>query len=611
MIKILRLYFFITIAFQVQLSAQEKGTKPKIVIGLVVDQMRQEFLYKYSDRYGEGGFKRLMHGGYMMKNAHLNYIPSYTAPGHASIYTGTTPSNHGIIANDWYLRDENTFIYCVEDKSRSNIAGTRKNGYRSPQHLQTSTITDELKLSNNHRSKVISIALKDRAAILPAGHLGDAYWYDGGTGDFMTSDYYKQEAPQWLLDFNARELSHKYISQVWETLYPIETYTQSIADNNEYEETFEGKDTPTFPYDLQALRVKNGNFGLLRSTPFGSTLTFDMAYAAIAGESLGKGEETDFLAISITPTDYIGHKFGPTSVEIEDTYLRLDKDIEIFLDSLDHIYGTGEYLLFLTSDHGVADLVGYMQGQGVPIEKVAVHDIKAELRAFSIERYGRPYHYFNYIITGLLIFVSGSFSLYLVFKIERTGIRYAGLGVVLLVFGVLTILFLNKSYYAYQGRMESWISEVTNQQIFLNRNLINSRGLNLMQVRNEVAEFAKSMTGINEAFTSTQLSSENYISGNGLILKNGFVENLSGDIMLVLKPSWVPMHWKGTTHGSGYSYDTHIPIIFYGWNVGKGESEAACKVTDIAPTLSMMLNINLPSGATGSPLMPVLENRKR
>lgn len=609
MYKFIKILLFLNFCIQLSLSAQYKDNKPKIVIGLVVDQMRQEYLFKYRDRYGEGGFKRLMGEGFMMKNTHLNYIPTLTGPGHASIYTGTTPSNHGIIANDWYLRDENTFIYCVEDKSRTNIGGSKKNGDRSPIHLQTTTITDELKLSNNHRSKVISIALKDRAAILPGGHLGEAYWYDGFTGDFMTSDYYKETTPQWLVDFNSRELPRKYLNQIWETIYPIETYTQSVADNNLYEEGFKGKDTPEFPYDLKALNIHYKGSDLLLSTPFGNSFTFDMAYAVLEGENLGKGDETDFLAISLTSTDIIGHSFGPTSVEIEDTYLRLDKDIEIFLDSLDHIYGKNEYLLFLTSDHGVADMVGYMNDQGLAVEKIAVHHMKAELKAFTVERYGRPYHYINYIITGLLILIASFFSLYLVFILKSNFIRYLGLAGIILVFGVLTTLFLNKSYLAYKGRNETWIAEVTNQQIFLNRNLINARGLNFSQIRDEVAEYAKSMKGINEVYTSYQLSTENYINGSGLSLKKGFVEDLSGDIMLVLKPSWVPMHWKGTTHGSGYSYDTHIPLIFYGWNVKHGESGAYSTITDIAPTLSMMLNIKLPSGATGNPLMQILENQ--
>ncbi|HSJ68212.1 MAG TPA: alkaline phosphatase family protein [Anditalea sp.] len=609
-----RLLIFIVISaifFHTKTFAQVKRENPKIVVGLVIDQMRQEYLFKFKERYGEGGFKRLMEEGFMMKNAHLNYIPTYTGPGHASIYTGTTPSSHGIIANDWFLREGDRFIYCVEDRSRTNIEGSIKNGYVSPKHLKTTTITDELKLSSNHRSKVISIGLKDRAAILPAGHLGDAYWYDGITGEFMTSDYYKSEAPQWLIDFNARELPRNYLNQVWETLYPIETYIQSISDNNNYEAGFEGKATPEFPYDLQMLRLENGGFGLLRDTPFGISLTFDMAYAALRGENLGQGEETDFLAISITPTDYIGHKFGPTSVEIEDTYLRLDRDIELFLDSLDHLFGKNEYLLFLTSDHGVADFTEYMQDQGLPVENIALHELKAELRAFSIERYGKLFRIENYIITGIFILISFSLSIYFIYHFTSSTKRYIWLAIIFLIFSTLSVLYLIRSYNTYKERKENWITEVTNQQIFLNRDLIYKRGLDLGQVRRDIAEYAKSMNGMKEVYTSSQLTSENYISGNGLSLKNGFVEELSGDIMLVFKPFWVPIHWKGTTHGSGYSYDTHIPVVFYGWDIGNGESEAYSTITDIAPTLSMILNISLPSGNSGSPLIPVLESRNK
>src|SRR5690606_25096172 len=323
-------------------SSGQEPNRPKLVVGIVVDQMRQEYFYKFEDRYVEGGLKRLKYEGFMMKNGHYNYIPTYTGPGHASVYTGATPATHGIIGNDWYVRELNGTIYCAGDSTVTAVGGSAGNGKISPRNMLTTTITDELRFASNKRSKVVGVAIKDRGAALPAGHLGDAYWFDGATGEFMTSTYYTEELPQWVKDFNNRELPKKYLSQTWETLFAIETYRQSIADDNPFEGPFKGRETPTFPYDLPALMKDNGGLGMVASTPFGNTLTLDMAYAALEGEQLGKRGETDFLAVSFSTPDYIGHRFGPQSIEVEDNYLRLDRELAQFFDHLDRELGKGE-----------------------------------------------------------------------------------------------------------------------------------------------------------------------------------------------------------------------------------------------------------------------------
>ncbi|HCX75705.1 MAG TPA: alkaline phosphatase, partial [Algoriphagus sp.] len=342
--------------FSLALFAQQQAEKPKIVVGIIVDQMRQEYFYKFADRYSDGGFKRLASEGYMMKNGHYNYIPTYTGPGHASVYTGTTPATHGIIGNNWYVRRQNKMIYCAEDSTVSNVGGTVMSGQISPRNLLTTTITDELRFATNKRSKVVGIAIKDRGASLPAGHLGDAHWFDSDNGEFMTSTYYKSELPTWVSNFNALKRPDSLLNQTWQPLYSADSYINSIDDNNEFEAPFIGKETPTFPYNLPELRENNGNYGLIAATPFGNTLTLEFAYAAIEGEKLGMGKETDFLAVSFSSPDYIGHRFGPTSKELEDNYLRLDLEIEQFLNYLDKTYGKGNYLVFLSADHGVADI---------------------------------------------------------------------------------------------------------------------------------------------------------------------------------------------------------------------------------------------------------------
>ncbi|WP_035076433.1 alkaline phosphatase PafA [Anditalea andensis] len=522
-------------------TAQTGAPKPKIVVGIVVDQMRQEYIYKFQERYADGGFNRLVREGYMMKNAHYNYIPTYTGPGHASVYTGTTPSTHGIIGNDWFVRKLNGTIYCAGDSTVSNVGGSLNSGQISPRNMLTTTITDELRFSSNKRSKVVGVAIKDRGAALPAGHLGDAYWFDASTGEFMTSTYYYNELPDWVKEFNNRRLPEAYLSQSWQTLYPIDSYIQSIEDTNDFEGTFTGKETTDFPYHLPDLMESNGGLGLISTTPFGNSLTLDMAYAAIEGEQLGMGDETDFLAVSFSSPDYIGHKFGPTSVELEDNYLRLDLELEKFLNYLDSTYGENEYLVFLTADHGVAEIVEYMQSENVPAGRLNSRFITTQLKGFTNQMYGEG----------------------------------------------------------------EWISNVSNEQIYLNKDLAKEKGLDLEEMQKDLAEFVLRFDGIKEAYTASDLKRMSYTEGRKHLLQMGFNHKASGDVMMVLEPGWLSSTWKGTTHGTGFNYDTHVPVIFYGWNVPQGESAAYCTITDIAPTLSMMLGIRLPNGASGSPILPI------
>lgn len=525
------------------LLAQKETKKPKLVVGIVVDQMRQEYLYRFADRYSDGGFKRMMKEGFMMKNGHYNYIPTYTGPGHASVYTGTTPATHGIIGNDWYVRSLDKMIYCAEDSTVVNVAGSARNGKISPRNLFVTTITDELRIASQKRSKVVGVAIKDRGAALPAGHLGDAYWYDTETGEFMTSTYYMEKLPSWVSNFNAKKLPDSYLNQTWNTLYPISTYTQSMEDDNKFEGILNGKDSPTFPYDLKALRAKNGNYGLLPGVPFGNSLTLDFAIAALEGEQLGMGDETDFLALSFSTPDYVGHRFGPQSKEIEDTYLRLDQDIERLLNYLDKTYGAGEYVTFLTADHAVAEVATHMASQNVPAGNLRTSVVGTELLNYISAKYGEG----------------------------------------------------------------DWISNSSNLQLFLNQELISEKGLNREDFENEIAQFLLQFEGVKEVFTGTAMRTRGFNKGRADLLQMGYNHKASGDILLVLEPGWLTGGSTGTSHGTGYTYDTHVPILFFGWNVPAGESSRYATITDIAPTLSMMLNIKLPNGATGQPILEITD----
>jgi len=541
--KKIGIIFFLAVLTIGPILAQNKAEKPKLIVGIIVDQMRQEYLYRFADRYTEGGFKRLMNDGFMMKNGHYNYIPTYTGPGHASVYTGTTPATHGIISNSWYVRSLNGSLYCAEDSTVTAVGGTEANGKISPRNLLTTTITDELRYSSNKRSKVVGIAIKDRGASLPAGHLGDAYWFDSNNGDFMTSTYYHESLPSWVQNFNEKKVAEKYLNQTWNTLYPIETYKQSIDDNNEFEAPFSGKDTPTFPYDLPALKETNGGLGLIASTPFGNSMTLDFAIAAIEGENLGNRGETDFLALSFSSPDYIGHRFGPASKEVEDNYLRLDLEFERLLNYLDEKIGEGEYLVFFTADHAVADVATHMISERIPAGNLNNSYINAQLKGYTQITYGEG----------------------------------------------------------------DWIENLSNEQIFLNHDLIKEKGINLRDMQEDIANFLLKFRGIKEVYTAYAMKNSEFTQGRAARLQMGYNHKASGDILIVLEPGWLTGGARGTSHGTGYSYDTNVPMIFYGWNVPAGESSRYATITDITPTLSMMLKIKLPNGSTGQPITEITD----
>ncbi len=367
--------------------ANVEATKPKLIVGLVVDQMRNDYVYRYWNRYGTGGFKRLINEGYYLSNAHYNYVPTFTGPGHSSIYTGTTPRIHGIIANEWFDKDQKKQIYCVDDETVRSVGTLSKNGKKSPSKQLSSTIGDELKLSSNGRSKVFAIALKDRSAILPAGHNADgAFWFDDSTANFVSSSWYMKELPTWLKEFNAKELSKKYLKTGWNTKYPIQTYTNSLTDNNAYEKASNKKAEPTFPYSYES-QINGNNLGIIKATPHGNAITKDVAIACLKGESLGKDEYTDILAISFSSPDIIAHSYGPRSVEMEDVYLRLDKEIEEFLKVLDTEVGAGNYVLFLTADHGGADVPAHLMDEQIPAGYLTSDKVLTLVRRYFLKTY--------------------------------------------------------------------------------------------------------------------------------------------------------------------------------------------------------------------------------
>ncbi|QOI98733.1 MAG: alkaline phosphatase family protein [Flammeovirgaceae bacterium] len=529
----------------------QSADRPKLVVGIMVDQMRQEYVYRYYDKFGEGGFKRLVDGGFMLSNAHYNYVPTYTGPGHASVYTGTTPAYHGIIGNNWYDKNLKKVVYCASDETRTPVGSeTAANGRVSPHRMLTTTITDELKLATQKRSKVIAIADKDRGAALPGGHMADgAYWYDEKTGKLISSSYYMSKLPLWAEKFNMLKLADKYLDGVWNTLLPIEKYTESGSDNSPYESRYRGETKNTFPYDLKALRKTNGNYELLPYTPFSNDYLTEAAFAAIEGEKLGADEVTDFLCLSYSAPDKIGHQVGPNAVELQDVYLRLDRNIADLLKKLDQVAGNGNYIVFLTADHGVADVPQYLTDSNVPAGYLNANNLNAR-------------------------------------------------------FGTLFMQY-------FQGKKV--IEEISEEQIYLDHELFEgdpkSGGVELMVSLELISNFLLQQEGIAQAFTRNVIRQGDFNEGGikGMVIR-GYHEKRSGDIITILEPGWLEQgRVTGTTHGSPYSYDTHVPVIFYGKGIKPGMSSAYHPITDIAPTLAVLLKVKFPNGCTGQPIVEITD----
>ncbi len=533
-----KIFIVFTILSSLFSSAQEK---PKLVVGIVVDQMKMEYLYRFSSDFSENGFKRLMKDGYTFHNTHYNYMPTYTAPGHASIYTGTTPTTHGIVGNDWFNKATGKDMYCTDDESVSTVGnGTASEGKMSPKNLQSTTITDELKLATNFKGKVIGMSLKDRGAILPAGHFADwAFWYSK-TGAFISSTFYGENLPNWVTEFNDEKNYEKYLSKGWDLSRPKEVYNESLTDNNPYEGKLYKK-TPFFPYNLKDM-YDNNDAGVLRSTPYGNNLLEDFAKKAIEKEQLGKDEITDFLTVSFSSTDYIGHLLGPRSIELQDTYLRLDETIADFLNYLDKTVGRGNYLVFLTADHAGAENVTYMKDNKYDINNINYQSIKNDLVEFSKVTYG-----------------------------------------------------------------ENLLLDYSNFNVFLNKELIKKKGLELSKVKEEFTTYLYKQKFVKKVYSEEQILTA---SGNDFYLNfiaNGYDPSQNGELVITLKPGYVEYSTTGTTHGSPYTYDTHVPLLFYGWHIKKGESFDRKEITQIAPTISQLLKITFPNGTKAELLQEVLE----
>ncbi|MCK9279333.1 MAG: alkaline phosphatase family protein [Melioribacteraceae bacterium] len=526
-----RAYIAVLILFLIpSIFTAQNSDKPKLVVGIIIDQMRFDNLYKYQKHYGKDGFNRLINNGSNFTYAHFNYEPTSTAPGHASIYTGTTPFFHGIIGNYFYNRKLK--------KSVSNLSGIE--GMESPTRLLSTTMTDQLKLATSGRAKVISISFKDRGAALPAGHNPNgAYWFDGKSGDFFTSKYYMETVPNWVSDFNNKKLSDKYASKEWNLSKPVSEYITTVPDESPYETDFFNEGKKTFPHKLDKVKSED-KYYFLENTPFANQLLVDFVDAALKGEKLGKGNETDFLAISFSTPDHLGHEFGNFSFEMEDMYIKLDSQIAELLKNLDKAVGKGNYLLFLTADHAGMDSPGYMKDNRMPAGELGSKLFVDSLKTFSIRKYG-----------------------------------------------------------------VDLIENFSNKQIFLNWEIIENNNLDIRKVEDEISFFIRTrFTAITSIFTRGYLETQVPTRESINPILNGFNPTYSGDIAINWHPGFLTNFWGiGTTHGSSYNYDRHIPLIFYGWKIPKQTVNTPVYIVDIAATICNLIGIQEPNACIGIPLI--------
>ena len=534
------LFFLVVINICAQQTANNNSTfnngidRPKLVVGLVVDQMRWDYLYRYFNRYGNGGFKRLLREGFSFENTFVPYASAVTAAGHTCLYTGSIPSIHGIVGNDWIERDSGKAMYCAQDRSVNTVGSFSNQGQMSPKNMLVTSVGDELRLATNFKSRVLGIALKDRGGIFPAGHSANAaYWFDDSTGNWISSTYYMNKLPVWVSRYNDNRKVDSLMSKDWNLLYDKSFYEQSTEDDKKYERPLYHETTTTFPHAYRSLIGKN--YYPFRQSPYGNTLTIDFAENTISNEKLGMSGQTDMLCVSLSSTDYIGHRFGPNSLETEDTYLRLDKDIEGFLNYLDTNIGAGNYLLFLSADHGAPQVPDFMKENKLPGGNLNASTLKKELNELCAGKFG--------------------------------------------------VNKLVKAIYEYQ--------------VYLDNDKIDSARLNINIIKDVIVRYLKTKREVVNAFDYAEFDKVVMPGQKKEMFARGYFYKRSGDIQFILKPQYTDELSIGTEHGTMYAYDSHIPLLWYGWRINPGKTNREVYMTDVAPTISAMLKIQMPGGSVG------------
>jgi predicted AlkP superfamily pyrophosphatase or phosphodiesterase len=520
-------------------------TKPKLVVGIVVDQMRWDYVNKFKPFFkSQNGFLRFMNQGASCNNNLISYLPTVTACGHTAVYTGSTPAIHGITGNSWYDNIQQRMVYCVEDNSVQAV-GIENNsaGKMSPLNVWTTTIGDELKFATNFKSKVYGISLKDRGAIIPAGHAADgAFWYDSKSGNFISSTYYGKSLPTWLTNYNNAKKVDSFYKLGWSLSLPASVYENNCDnDQNEYESKPFGKEVNGFPYNLNSYIGKD--YGKVSSTPYGNNLVLDIATQTLINEKMGLDDITDLLAVSFSSPDYIGHAFGPNSWETLDGYIKLDELLAQFFTTLDQQVGKDKYTVFLTADHAVAPIPGYAQKHKIPAGTITDDGIKNEI--------------------GKMLSAKG----------------------------------LNPKL----------ISAITEFNIYFNHHLMDSLQISQDKLTSLITNYLEQKSNIIQVVESRKAAYAPLPQSIRERIVNGFNPQRSGDLMFITKSGVVGGGNTGTGHGVFYNYDAHIPLLFYGKGIKKGQVNNVNYMTDIAPTITTLLGIQMPSGSIGKPILEVIQ----
>ena len=480
-------FFFLTALMLATLTSMAQD-RPKLVVGIAVDQMRWDYLYRYYDEYTDGGFKRLMDEGYNFENCMINYIPSVTAIGHTSLFTGSVPSIHGIAGNNFYIKGKS--VYCCEDPDVQTVGSETKAGMRSPRNLLVTTIGDELRTATNWQAKLFGVSYKDRAAIFPSGHSSNAaYWFDEKANGFITSTYYMSELPEWVKEYNSG--------------------------------------------------IKKLPLDDIQYTPYGNEIVVEMAKEIILNEKLGKSQTTDMLTISFSCPDKVGHKFGTHDPKTHDQYVGLDKQLAAFFTFLDKQIGKGQYLVFLSADHGAANSVQLNLDHRLPTGLFRSREILGDMNKHLTTVFGKEMKYGN---------------------------------------------------------------AIQDYRVVINHSGIKEAGLDECKVREEMVNFLKEKDCFSYVVDLEKVMAAPIPAVVKEKIVNGYNRERSGEIQLIPKPGYLGSGGYGTSHGLWNPYDCHLPFLLMGWGVKHGTSQRACYITDIAPTVCALIHIQMPNGCIGNPL---------
>jgi len=545
-------------------AAGAKGPrKPQLVLMLTVDQLRGDMPRRFASRFGDSGFRRLMEEGVYYTNANFQHSTTFTSVGHAALATGAPAAEHGIAGNDWYDAKSGEHVYSVEDDTHELLGEpTAPHAGTSPWNLTGSSFGDELVLASGGKSRVFSVSIKDRGAILPGGHLGKAFWYSKKTGRFISSSYYYNQLPEWATSWNKQESADRYLAEKWRLMQKQASYRASDRDDRAFEKP-PAKLSRTFPHTLPE-EASADFYSALRYTPMGDELTVDFAKKLMQAEKLGQGDVTDVLAVSLSATDYIGHAFGPKSLEAEDNLLRVDQAIAELLAYVDDKIGLDRTLVVLASDHGV---------DAAPEHHHAVRRmIQPGINKKSAKESARTPS------TGRLTSDELVPQLNTALK-ERMDIE------------------------------EDLVEAFWNPSFYLDLDVVGRIDASVVDVQRVMAKSVRRLPGVARAFTRRDLMRGRVSDGPTVRkVRRAFHPDRSGHVLIVQSPFWYLYSSPkfAAMHGSPYSYDTYVPVMFAGPGVESGRVNRRIAPSDIPATIAARLGVKPPTGCTGDPLPEVL-----